>query len=77
MGFSPRPGRRTSHEQWIKEEKGELKLVTEDCPKSPFSQDLIKWMARQAGVSKDEFYNLIWLIYVSEKQKIRANHRQN
>ena len=27
-----------------------------DCPKSPFSQDLITFMAKQACVTKNEFY---------------------
>ena len=59
LGFSPTPGKRTSHEQWIKEEKGRFRQVTVDCPKSPFSQDLVKWMAKQAGVSKNKFYSLL------------------
>ncbi len=56
LGFTPRPGKGTSHEQWIKDtEEGRLK-VTVDCPKAPFSQTLIGSMSRQAGVSKDKFY---------------------
>jgi predicted RNA binding protein YcfA (HicA-like mRNA interferase family) len=47
----------TSHEDWIAEKfRGQFRKVTVDCPKAPFSQDLIKWMARQAGVTKKEFY---------------------
>lgn len=56
LGFSPRPQKGTSHEQWVKEENGHLYKVTVDCPKQPFSHDLIKSMASQAGVSKRAFY---------------------
>jgi predicted RNA binding protein YcfA (HicA-like mRNA interferase family) len=58
MGFVPRPQRGTSHEQWVKyDDAGNLLAkVTVDCPKAPFSQDLITFMAMQAGVSKKDFY---------------------
>jgi predicted RNA binding protein YcfA (HicA-like mRNA interferase family) len=56
LGFQPRPQRGTSHEQWVRIVNGVLHKVTVDCPKSPFSQDLIRSMASQAGVSKNEFY---------------------
>lgn len=64
LGFALREGKGsgTSHEQWIKDvEGGFLRKacrykVTVDCPKAPFSQDLIGSMARQAGVSKKDFY---------------------
>lgn len=56
LGFEPRPQKGTSHEQWVKYDKGRIYKVTVDCPKAPFSQDLIGSMARQAGVSKKEFY---------------------
>ena len=57
LDFSPRPKKGTSHEQWVKNDPilG-FKKVTVDCPNAPFSQDLISYMARQAGVSKSEFY---------------------
>jgi predicted RNA binding protein YcfA (HicA-like mRNA interferase family) len=57
LGFKPRPQKGTSHRHWTKNcpKKGFLK-VTVDCPKAPFSQDLISSMANQAGVSKKEFY---------------------
>ncbi|MDD5578144.1 MAG: type II toxin-antitoxin system HicA family toxin [Methylobacter sp.] len=48
LGFTPRPTKGTSHEQWVKKE-------TVDCPKAPFSQTLIKSMAEQAGVKKKDF----------------------
>ena len=58
LGFSPRPQKGTSHEQWVKEENGRLFKVTVDCPKAPFSQFLIKTMAKQAGLTKKEFYRI-------------------
>ena len=59
LGFEPRPRKATSHEQWVKQEAGRFYKVTVDCPKAPFSQDLVRWMAKQAGVSKKEFYNAL------------------
>jgi predicted RNA binding protein YcfA (HicA-like mRNA interferase family) len=59
LGFSPRPKKGTSHEQWVKFESGRIFKVTVDCPKAPFSQDLISSMARQAGMSKKEFYRAL------------------
>ena len=56
LGFSPRPTKGTSHEQWIKDAGGERYKVTVDCPKAPFSPDLISSMAKQAGVTKKVFY---------------------
>ena len=56
LGFTPKPQLGTSHEQWIKKENGSLHKVTVDCPKAPFGPDLISSMARQAGVSKKQFY---------------------
>lgn len=58
LGFVARPGKGTSHEQWVKEEKGRLYKVTVDCPKAPFSQTLIKSMAEQAGKTKKDFYRI-------------------
>jgi len=62
LGFVFR-NQRGSHEQWIKDTgEGENKRrykVTVDCPKAPFSQDLIKSMAKQAGVTKRQFYNAL------------------
>ena len=48
-----------SHEQWTKVENGRKYKVTVDCPKSPFSQTLIKSMAEQAGKSKKDFYSIL------------------
>ena len=61
LGFNPRPQKGTSHEQWVKYD-GEGRLlgkVTVDCPKAPFSQDLISFMAKQAGVNKYDFYDAL------------------
>ena len=61
LGFNARPQKGTSHEQWVKYDRDGKLLgkVTVDCPKAPFSQDLITFMARQAGISKAEFYNAL------------------
>lgn len=59
LGFAPRPRTSTSHEQWIKDENGRRYKVTVDCPKEPFHQSLIKYMAQQAGISKKEFYRVL------------------
>ncbi len=56
LGFSPRPQKSTSHEQWVKDIDGRRYKVTVDCPKAPFSQDLISSMAKQAGVTRKVFY---------------------
>lgn len=48
-----------SHEQWTKIEDGRKYKVTVDCPKSPFTQTLIKSMASQAGVTKKDFYKIL------------------
>jgi predicted RNA binding protein YcfA (HicA-like mRNA interferase family) len=56
LGFEPRKQKGTSHEQWVKVQNGKIFKVTVDCPKEPFTGDLIKSMASQAGISKDDFY---------------------
>jgi hypothetical protein len=40
----------------VKTAGGRLYKVTVDCPKEPFTGDLVASMARQAGVRKREFY---------------------
>jgi hypothetical protein len=50
---------RLTCEGWVKHEGGRIYKVTVDCPKAPFSHDLIRWMARQAGVSKKAFYEAL------------------
>tara|TARA_R110001583_G_scaffold134993_1_gene286768 strand:- start:530 stop:781 length:252 start_codon:yes stop_codon:yes gene_type:complete len=57
LGFSLRPkSGKGSHENWVKIEDGRIYKVTVDCPKQPFSHDLIKSMASQAGVSRKVLY---------------------
>ncbi len=55
LGFEPRT-QKGSHEQWIKDVSGHRYKVTVDCPKEPFTGDLISSMASQAGISKKDFY---------------------
>lgn len=57
LGFEARPQKSgTSHQHWVKIVNGRLYKVTVDSPQSPFSHDLIKSMASQAGKSTNEFY---------------------
>ncbi|MEA3644157.1 MAG: type II toxin-antitoxin system HicA family toxin [Lamprobacter sp.] len=56
LGFQPTPGRGSSHEQWERRTEGRLYKVTVDCPKAPFSFDLIDSMARQAGTTREGLY---------------------
>ena len=48
----------TSHEDWVATIDGVFRKVTVDCPKAPFSQDLIQSMAKQAGVTKKIIYDM-------------------
>jgi len=50
---------RGSHEQWILIKNNRKFKVTVDCPKAPFSQELIKSMAAQAGCTKKDFYKIL------------------
>lgn len=57
LGFTKRDRKSgSSHEDWIRKDDRGFRKVTVDCPKSPFSQDLIGSMAKQAGVTKKELY---------------------
>jgi predicted RNA binding protein YcfA (HicA-like mRNA interferase family) len=59
LGFSQRPKRSgTSHEDWVATIDGRFFKVTVDCPKAPFSPDLIASMAHQAGVTKKRIYDI-------------------
>ena len=58
LGFA-KESQKGSHEQWVLIKNGRKYKVTVDCPKSPFSQTLIKSMATQAGVSKKDFYAIL------------------
>ena len=57
LGFSERGNNAGSHDDWIYDhpKKGFLK-VTLDCPKAPFSIDLIQSMISQAGSDRVTFY---------------------
>lgn len=58
MGFELKPRTGTSHEQWIlKNSKGKW-VVTVDKHHAPFSRDLIKSMAKQAGLKDRKFHAL-------------------
>jgi hypothetical protein len=58
LGFVARPKKSgTTHEDWIgNKPDGTFAKVTVDCPKAPFSQDLISSMSKQAGITKKLFY---------------------
>lgn len=59
LGFEPRPNSSgTSHEQWVATINGKFRKVTIDCPKAPFSHDLISSMAHQAGMTKKMIYKI-------------------
>ena len=59
LGFVKRPQRSgTTHESWVATIDGVFRKVTVDCPKAPFSQDLITSMAHQAGVTKKRIYEV-------------------
>ncbi|WP_081700000.1 type II toxin-antitoxin system HicA family toxin [Rhodanobacter sp. OR87] len=45
-----------SHEHYQMVARGHMRTVTVDCPKAPFSHDLVHSMARQAGLKQSEFY---------------------
>ena len=56
-GFTQKSSNNGSHESWVRTDKnGVLHKVTVDCPKAPFSVDLIKSMIKQSGLSRVEFY---------------------
>ena len=58
MGFEMKPKTATAHEQWIRVDgRGKL-LVTVDKHNAPFSRDLIRSMAKQAGMSVKEFFKV-------------------
>lgn len=58
LGFVRRDQKNTSHEQWVKDTPNGRLKVTVDCPKAPFSPDLISSMAKQSGISKKNFYKI-------------------
>jgi predicted RNA binding protein YcfA (HicA-like mRNA interferase family) len=73
LGFQPRPQKSgTSHEDWVKTERGRFYKVTVDCPKAPFSQDLISSMAHQAGVTKKVIYDVHFGRHTPQEQVQKA-----
>lgn len=58
LGFEMKPKTGTSHEQWIRVDSRGKYLVTVDKHHAPFSRDLIKSMARQAGLNSKKFHSL-------------------
>ncbi|ELW1645802.1 type II toxin-antitoxin system HicA family toxin [Enterobacter oligotrophicus] len=58
LGFEMKPKTGTSHEQWVKISDGRKLLVTVDKHHAPFSRDLIKSMAKQAGMNDRKFHAL-------------------
>lgn len=61
-GFEEQPRTSTSHTKWIKKcvcgGQRTKKVVTVDAHLSPFSKDLIKSMAKQAGMSVKQLHEL-------------------
>jgi len=59
LGFLSRPKKSTSHQQWVRDDcvkgKNVRRKVTVDEHNSPYSNDLVKSMARQAGLSESQF----------------------
>jgi hypothetical protein len=61
LGFERRNRKKQtsgSHEDWIGNTGGRFRKVTVDCPKAPFTHDLIGSMANQAGVTRKQIYDL-------------------
>lgn len=57
LGFTLK-SQKGSHQHFSGTFNGKYYKVTLDCPKAPFSDDLIKSMATQAGLSKKLFWKL-------------------
>ncbi|EKS7194934.1 MULTISPECIES: type II toxin-antitoxin system HicA family toxin [Enterobacter] len=58
LGFVMKPKTGTAHEQWIRKTETTKHVVTVDKHLAPFSRDLIKSMARQAGLDPRKFHAL-------------------
>jgi predicted RNA binding protein YcfA (HicA-like mRNA interferase family) len=56
LGFSKRKNKSTAHEQWVADDP--FRKVTVDKHIAPFSAELVKSMAKQAGISDREFCRL-------------------
>lgn len=59
LGFCARPKKGTSHEQWVKGAGKEYKRVTVDSHHSPYHRKLLNLMIRDAGLSKEQFFELL------------------
>lgn len=57
LGFTLRPKKSTSHEQWVKTDGGQYLRVTVSGHHSPFSVKLMSSMADQAGMSLADFHH--------------------
>lgn len=69
LGFKMKPKTGTSHEQWIRVDSRGKYLVTVDKHHAPFSRDLIKSMARQAGLNSKKFHS-ICKVGISESESM-------
>lgn len=58
LGLTEQSQKSTSHTQWTGTVDGKYRKVTVDAHHSPFSDDLIKSMASQAGLSVKQFYEI-------------------
>ncbi|MFP9227572.1 type II toxin-antitoxin system HicA family toxin [Pectobacterium cacticida] len=58
LGFEMKPKTGTSHEQWIRKTDNRKWVVTVDKHHAPYSRDLIKSMAKQAGMDARKFHAL-------------------
>lgn len=57
-GFEEQPKTGTSHVKWILYARSTKYVVTVDAHHSPFSHQLISAMAKQAGLTVDQLYEL-------------------
>lgn len=57
-GFNKLPQKGTSHTHWVKTTDSRIWKVTVDAHLEPFSDDLVSSMAKQAGMSKSQFYEI-------------------
>ena len=60
LGFKQQKNKATGHEQWVAENPKDdtFKKVTVSKHSAPFRKELVKSMAKQAGVSLREFFQL-------------------
>lgn len=57
-GFTPQPQKGTSHVQWVIKTNTKYLRVTISAHLEPFSKDLVRAMAAQAGMSTNQLYEL-------------------